>query len=79
MIISKNLNLKLHDGNRMERRFDENESCKNLYLWVASSKFLLNDQVFLGFFVIVYADGTEVKPTELISDLKEFCYNVRLI
>ena len=68
-----------HSGDRVERKFHETELGRNLYIYVASSEYLIRDHLFLGEFIIIHADGTEVDPNELLSIpfSKTLCFNVR--
>ena len=67
-----------HGGNCIERKFHETELGRNLYICVASSEYLIKDHLFLGDFIIIQADGTEVDPNELLSIplSKTFCFIV---
>ena len=69
-----------HGGNRIERKFHETELGRNLYIYICveSSEYLIRDHLFLGDFIIIQADGTEVDPNELLSIplSKTFCFNL---
>lgn len=74
------ISILLHDGTRIEQRFNPEGSSRLLYIWAASSEPLLRDQIPLGDFIIIQPDGKEIDPNSCIGDniKTTFCFNLRV-